>query len=438
MNRMRRAVSVLSATGLALAGLVLAGGPAQANIGCGAVITQSTTLTHDVGPCAGNGLVVQGSGITLNLGGRRVFGATPNAPAENVGILLQNATGVTVQNGTVEGFDAGVAIEGGSGNVVRAVTARNNINDLSANRQNAGDPNNCIYGDGITTFNSDNNRIDGNVVTNNGPISGIALVGDSDGNQVRGNQVVNNNVPNFVGDPRQAACGIPFARPYQDIGIRIEGPGANNNYVDGNTVTGNMLDGITIHGYVCRPPGGLPPQDPNTGNFIRGNNVSGNGFGDPTGPQDGIGILQQGPLNIVCVSFGNSILGNTSTGNARHGVFLGGGFGPAGVVTGGNTVNGNVVNNNGRAVPGDGIRVGEVHYPGPNETHPPQFRYSQNNTLIGNRGTGNSEHDGDDQNPNCDANRWSGNQFGTVNQACVAAGGSGTVTPPPPPPPPSP
>lgn len=425
MNRTRRVVSVLATTGLALAGLVVAGAPANAtHVRCGAVITQSITLDSDVGPCPGNGLVVRGSNITINLNGRRIFGATPNPAPENAGILLQNVTGVTVQNGTVEGFDAGIAIEGGSGNVVRGVTVRNNINDQSVNEGNEGDPNNCLYGDGITVFNSDNNRIEGNVVTNNGPLSGISLVGDSDGNQVRGNQVVNNNVPNFTGQQPTAgmsgACGIPFARPYQDIGIRIEGPGASNNYVDGNVVTGNMLNGISVHGHVCRPPGGMSPQQANTDNFIRGNNVSGNGFGDPGGEQDGIGILGQGPLgNITCTALRTSILGNNSNNNARHGIFVA-------PLSTGNTINGNIVNGNGVARPGDGIRVSGP-FGGPQNN---RFPGATNNTLVGNRGTGNSEHDGDDRNPNCDNNRWQANQFGTVNQPCVAAGGSGTVTPP--------
>lgn len=45
-----------------------------AEIGCGAVITQSTTLHQDVGPCPGLGLIVAADDITLDLNGYRVFG----------------------------------------------------------------------------------------------------------------------------------------------------------------------------------------------------------------------------------------------------------------------------------------------------------------------------------------------------------------------------
>jgi hypothetical protein len=56
---------------------------------------------------------------------------------------------------------------------------------------------------------------------------------------------------------------------------------------------------------------------------------------------------------------------------------------------------------------------------------------AENNTLLGNIGRANAEFDGNDQTltPPCDQNRWAGNVFATVNQACVARGGTGTVTP---------
>jgi hypothetical protein len=54
---------------------------------------------------------------------------------------------------------------------------------------------------------------------------------------------------------------------------------------------------------------------------------------------------------------------------------------------------------------------------------------AERNTLLDNRGQRNGGVDGRDLNPNCDNNNWNGNQFRTVNQACVATGGTGAVTP---------
>ncbi len=195
--------------------------PASAeHVQCGDLITESVTLDSDVGTCPGDGLVVVADNVTVDLNGFRVFGL--NGPEEQVGIRLVDVSGVTVQNGTVSGFDAGVAIEGGSGNRIRTLVVRHNINDLVGE---------CTYGDGITVFDSDDNVIERNEVIHNGPYSGISLVGDSDRNVVRNNVVADNNVPNVREDGTTGPCAEPFCRPIQDIGIRIEVPGANANRI---------------------------------------------------------------------------------------------------------------------------------------------------------------------------------------------------------------
>lgn len=55
-----------------MSGLAVSAAPAAAahnsNAPC-LVVTQSTTLTGDVGPCSGHGIVVAADNITLNLGG---------------------------------------------------------------------------------------------------------------------------------------------------------------------------------------------------------------------------------------------------------------------------------------------------------------------------------------------------------------------------------
>jgi len=431
MNRIRRLLGAVSASVLMLGGMVGMAGPAgAAHVQCGEVITASVTLDSDVGPCPDFGLHVAASGITVNLNGHRVFGA--NGPEETAGIHLMNVSGVTVTNGVVEGFDAGVAVDGGRGNTIENLVVRNNINDLSTTEEEP-----CIYGDGITTNGSDNNRIVSNQAFNNGPYSGISLVGDSDGNLVQGNLVQDNNVSNILPNGDEGPCG-PFlasgpgpGRPHQDIGIRIEGPGANNNRVEANTVRHNQLNGITVHGHVCNPPpppDGMPPrppQDPNTNNTISANIVERNGTPDtgasPTEPTDGISLLRQGPLTVVCVAFNNTIEGNTSVLNGRHGVFLG-------APTKNNTVNRNVVNSN----TGDGIRVSgrpvQNGQPVIDPTTGQPFPGAVDNLLFQNQGAGNVEHDGHDDNPDCDNNRWKNNKFATVNQPCAAdKGGKGSV-----------
>lgn len=430
-KRTRRAVGAFAAAAAALAGLVVAGAPANAtHVQCGAVITQSVTLDSNVGPCPGNGIVVRGNNITVNLNGFRVFAA--NGPEETAGIRLGMVSGVTVMNGTVEGFDAGIAIFGGSGNRIRGVTVQNNINDLQEPfAWTPGTPMPaeqqplmlCDLGDGITTFNSDNNVIEGNRVVNNGPFSGIALVDESDNNVVRGNQVLDNNAvnisnrangttgPGLCGATAPGTPGMQRGREVQAIGIRVEGPGGNNNQIQGNQVVNSALVGISLHSHVCNAEQGDPRgnQQPNTGNFIVGNDVRRTGAETSTIDPfaDGIASLAQGPIGrVTCAPFGNTIAGNRSSENMRHGISLN-------TLTTQTVVDRNVVLNNAAT----GVAVDER---------------ATDNTLTGNRGQGNARFDGADRNPNCDNNDWRANAFVRVNQPCVAGGGgTGTVVPAP-------
>ncbi|HEV2810689.1 MAG TPA: right-handed parallel beta-helix repeat-containing protein [Acidimicrobiales bacterium] len=435
----RKGMGVTTAATLLLSGTALVA-PAQAateRVECGQNVDHSLTLGNDIGPCTGDGLVVTTSNITINLGGRTITGSntTNTTNQEQVGIRLVNVQNVKViGRGTVTNFDAGVAIEGGSGNTVQQVSAVNNINHVTL----TGATNPCDFGDGIVLLDSDNNVISRNLTENNGPYDGIGIIGESDNNTVSNNHSLNNRALNQLPNGDAGPCG-PFGggggatpgpgRRDQNIGIRVEGPGADNNTVSENRVVNNLLNGITVHGHVCQPPPGFPtgPQPANTGNAILRNTVHRNGFGSAL--QDGISILSQGPLGTVtCPAQQTTIVANTVTESARHGIFVS-------ALSNNNTVSRNLVNNNGA----DGILVrgpftvcpfgqsvqGVCQVP--RESRPG----SLSNTLIGNRGTGNAEHDGHDANPNCDANRWQENLFATVNQPCVAAnGGTGTVTPP--------
>ena len=436
-KQIRRTMAMVATAMLAVGGMVVFGEPAGANhVTCGSVITQSVTLDSNLIGCPGDGLRIQGSNIVVDLGGHTISGRTDTntTPNEFVGIRLMNVTGVTVRNGTVTNFDAGVAIGRGSGNTITNLRVHDNVNHSTL----TGVRNPCLNGEGIVAFDSDNNTIRNNHATRNGPYSGITLVGDSDGNLVTGNvstfQNVDNSHPNFVTPTRpfgNGPCG-PFVTgigdvgaPRQGVGIRVEGPGADNNRVEGNHVSQNDAFGITIHGYVCNPMPDTPQPDQvnNGNNVVARNNVTANGFNAQLGGAptfgDGIAIPAQGPAEIVCVAHSNSVLQNVSTANARHGIALGGRG------THSNNISGNVVRNNGVAAPGDGIVLG-----GPSTAAPPGCGEpitlpcpgAINNTLIGNVGSGNSEHDGHDGNPACDNNVWRNNSFGTVFRGCERNG----------------
>lgn len=298
-SRPLRVLAVPLLLGLTTVGLASPAASAPAPVKCGTVITVDTTLTANVGPCARGGLVIGADGITLDLGGFGVLGRA-NRTGDGVGILLSGRTDVTVQNGRVIDFDAGVGIVGGSANTIGDLLVKDNIGS-----------NKSDFGDGIAVSGSTGNSIVNNDVIHNGPYDGIGLFGPSSGNLVEGNVVSDNNVG---------------ATP--DDGIRIEGPGATNNIIRGNTVTGSALDGIAI--FSDQRTGNF-----NTGNVIEGNTVSANGFGLLAArPGDGIRTFLRANENVIRNnrvhdnagsgiliaegSLSNQILTNTSTGNARQ------------------------------------------------------------------------------------------------------------------------
>ncbi|MCA1684093.1 MAG: right-handed parallel beta-helix repeat-containing protein [Actinobacteria bacterium] len=393
---------------------------------CGTHVMLPARLANNLN-CGGNtyGLHVagsSGSGV-LNLDGHTISGnGAANATAtEYVGIFLEGARGVTVRNGTVTGFDAGVAITRGGQNVVMDMNVHDNINHSSLNNAPAAQTNRCRYGDGIVITGSSRNVIKNNVAEHNGPFDGIGIVGNSDDNIVDGNLAINQTVSNVLLPPFPpdnpeglGPCG-PFqasgpgvGRPNQDIGIRVEGPGADRNRVAANRVFDNQLNGISIHGWVCHAgPGNPPPPGAasNNDNVIEANNVRRNGFADVAAGeiQDGIGVLQQGPLGIItCPSSNNDIIGNTVINNARHGIFVSS-------MSSNNDIHRNLVNNNGA----DGIRLN-----GPFSRDGQNFPGATNNRLTVNTGRGNGEHDAHDVNRRCDQNFWNNNVFDTVFRGC--------------------
>jgi parallel beta-helix repeat protein len=369
-NRVRKVGALLAG----VAGFMLptiTGVEAQVQPACGQTITQSTTLTADLGPCPNHGLIIGADNITLDLGGRRIFG-TPNS-GDGAGVLLQGRSGVTVRNGTIEFFDGGVIIQGGGSNTVQAITARRNIG-LSAQ-----------FGDGFAIESSSDNRIVASSAIDNGPFSGIgvyslvdsdhprAFSGPSLRNIIDGNQVIGNVVgrDGFTGFTDNDGIRIENTFTCPSATPECAGPQAGN-VITNNMVSGNGLDGIAIFG---RSPG----------NIIRNNQVTRNGyFRSATRRGDGIivfnrsnntviennlvthnadsGIRIRGPLNAIPGALNNRIVGNTAFGNAAR-------------------------------------------------------------PTIPSVPFGSANYDLNDQNPNCDNNQWLGNRYRTANPPCTTTGG---------------
>ena len=337
----------------------------QATIACGLEVTEDMTLEGNLVCANGPAFIIAADNVTLDLHGFTVS-CSPGATAQGPGILLRGVSGATVQKGTITGFGAGVAVDGGSGNTVRNLTVVDN--------HGTGE-----FGDGIVVNGSSENRIQGNTVVRNGPYSGISLVGPSQRNEVLDNIVTDNNMLH-IGDPSAGR---------QDMGIRMEGPGANDNRIVGNSVTGSGADGIVVLP-TCLPNttpecAGSPP---NEGNVITSNISNANGT---SGKGDGIRLFTV--ANPVAAAH-TTISENIADSNKTNGIAI--------------------------------DAVGSNN-PGPTE-----------NKVIGNSAHGNGAYDGFDGNVRCGTNVWQGNDFGESNQRCVAASPSpGPPAPAPAPPAPA-
>lgn len=321
-----------------------------AAVKCGQEITANTTLDGDL-HCNGDGpaLIVTADNVVLDLGGFTISG-TGASSSGDPGILLRNVKGVTVRKGTVKGFGAGVAIAGGANNVIENVTVEDNIGSTDGD-----------FGDGITLNNSNGNKIQGNTVRRNGPFAGISLVGSSSNNEIRDNVISDNNM--LPGDPSQGR---------QDMGIRLEGPAANNNKILGNTVTGSGAEGICVLPTCANPQAGCAGTPGNEGNEISKNMSHSNGT---SGQGSGIRLFAV----------------------------------PQPVAASNTTISENVTNNNKTF----GIAIDAVGSANPGPT---------NNTVTGNSGKGNGQFDGFDGNtPACGSNTWKDNDFVKTNQPCVGA-----------------
>jgi parallel beta-helix repeat protein len=319
-----------------------------AALGCGQEITKSITLDGDLRCNGGPALIVTADNVVLDLAGFTVSGE--GSAAGHPGILLRNVKGVTVRKGTVKGFGAGVAIAGGANNVIENVTVEDNIGSTEGD-----------FGDGITINASSGNAIRGNTVRRNGPFAGISLVGACTKNEIRDNLISDNNM--LPGEP---------SRGRQDMGIRLEGPGANNNKVVGNTVTGSGAEGICILPTCTDPQAGCAGTPGNESNEISENLSHKNGT---SGQGSGIRLFAV-PQPVAASK--TSITGNVTNDNVTFGI---------------------AIDAAGTANPG-----------------PPK------NKVTGNSGKGNGQFDGYDGNtPGCGSNVWKDNDFTRVNQPCVGA-----------------
>lgn len=302
--------------------LVLRFGTAPASpppaLECGAVVTQSATLTTDLLDCPSHGLVIGAADITLDLGGRTVDGR-----GVAVGILNEGFDGVTIRNGTVRDFDHGVRLAAGADrNVAEGLTVA--LNELAGIE---------LVDAGTATA---PNRIQSNTIHRNG--NGLLVQGGG-GNLFHGNDVSwsanrgivvegsssNRLEANRIGDASDLGVLLDGAHQNALVGNTFAGIGdaalrlvqSDDNIVSLNQLGGSGDGGVTLHA-----------SDGNTVAYNTADDTSDAAYTLEAGSDDNVveGNRAGGSTNDdafrVYDSHRNRLLDNVAHGAGDSGIFL--------------------------------------------------------------------------------------------------------------------
>jgi hypothetical protein len=222
---------------LALLGAVVPVQAAASITTCGFTITTGGiyNVANDLTGCAGDGIDIEASNVTLNLNGHKITGG-----GANFGIAVfipgggQLSTILIDGPGLIQGFGVGILINNvTNGKVGHVTSALNTVYGLVTNTKdtqvtNLVLTNNVFAGNvsfGLLLNNSKNGSIQNNDVSGNGN-DGI-FVRSGTNNQVQQN-IANGNHSN----------GIAF--------IAESGSSANNNTTNGNSASGIGKDGGSV------------------------------------------------------------------------------------------------------------------------------------------------------------------------------------------------
>lgn len=158
-------LTLLALLAFAFTGLVTPSKAQGGGLYCGAYVTQDVTLQHDIYGCVDGGIVVAKSGITVDLGGHTITGL-----GEGYGIAAAGVSGVTIKNGSIVNFEAGLHLTGVQNS--RVLDTRFSLNSDASAWVEASNGNKfkrlkmTENGDGgFRLISSNNNRVAGNTIS---------------------------------------------------------------------------------------------------------------------------------------------------------------------------------------------------------------------------------------------------------------------------------
>jgi parallel beta-helix repeat protein len=107
------ALTLLALLAFAFTGLVTPSKAKSNGLYCGAYVTHDVTLQHDIYGCVEGGITIAKSGVTVDLNGHTITGL-----GEGDGIAAAGVSGVTIRNGSVVNFEAGLRLTGVTNSLV--------------------------------------------------------------------------------------------------------------------------------------------------------------------------------------------------------------------------------------------------------------------------------------------------------------------------------
>jgi parallel beta-helix repeat protein len=236
----------------------------------GYVITAPGTyqVTQDLGPGSGNAITVLTGNVALHLGGHTLTGAGSGAGVDVEGPAGNN---VTIDHGTVQGFQDGIFLNNAANCQVSHVTASQNSRD------------------GILILNTASNTVTDSTASQNGD-KGIQVFGSS-GNTLTRNTANGNN----------------------NLGISFEFGSYGNTAVHNTTNANKGTGGIVLAGGTTQ---NTVLDNTCNGNFI-GIEVGVYGFGEASGNTIQNNTANQNVIGIQLVqnSSDNTLQGNTALTN---------------------------------------------------------------------------------------------------------------------------
>ena len=216
------------------------------HVACGQIVETSIRLANNL-TCAGSGIAIAKSGVTLDLNGHHITRSPVNLGADDFGINVPAGSGikdVTIKNGVVRGFEYNVMLGGDKGTLTNVVVVVESLGVMSGSSNTIKD-NKIVAHHGTSTKGIVLVGLGKSVVSRN-LISGTddGVIVDSARNSVTGNSILGARSGITVSDDRNRVAN----NTVEGGGITVTGTSAEKNLISKNLVTRSEANGITVAG----------------------------------------------------------------------------------------------------------------------------------------------------------------------------------------------